>query len=178
MNGRVQTSSLPLLSWRRWPFSSYFHVFPLSLAFRGGRILSGGARATRRIFTAGSDWFSLFLTDRCTTERTLHPVSLATTHVRRCWVGSLTVHQTACGWSSTATPPEPIRASASHTPVSCLTNKVFSKRGKSPLFSSVFTLSFEGFFPRLLPENKTKSFSLLPSLFFFLKCTEDGTVIP
>lgn len=135
----------------RFPhISARFRCLMLSLTFRGRpdslRTHPAWPGESPRLPLIGSLSLSLFLTDRCTTERTPHPVSLATTHVRRCWVGSLTVHQTACGWSSTATPPEPIRASASRTPVSCLTNKVFSKRGKSPLFSSVFMPSFEGFF--------------------------------
>lgn len=77
---------------------------------------------------------AVFLTDRCTMERTPHPVSLATTRMMTCWARSLTVHQIACGWSSTATPLEPIRASASCTPVSCLTNKLLSRGGKACCF--------------------------------------------
>lgn len=63
---------------------------------------------------------SCVLIDRCMMERTLHPVSLATLQATACWVIWSTVHPIACGWSSTAMPPEPIRASASHTQVSCL----------------------------------------------------------
>lgn len=77
---------------------------------------------------------AVLLTDRCTMERIPHPVSLATTHMTTCWARSLTAHQIACGWSSTATPLEPIRASASHTPVSCLINKVLSRGGKARCF--------------------------------------------
>ena len=65
---------------------------------------------------------SFVLIDRCMMERTLHPVSLATLHVMASWVISSIVHPIACGWSSTATLLELIRASASHTQVSCLRN--------------------------------------------------------
>lgn len=109
---------------------------------------------------------AVFLTDRCTTERTPHPVSLATTRVMTCWARSLTAHQIACGWSSTATPLEPIRASASCTPVSCLTNKLLSRGGKACCFlpylcfCSRFFLFFF-FFLQLLTENKSFSVTLL-----------------
>lgn len=67
-------------------------------------------------------FFSRVLTYRRMMEKTLHPVCSATLHVIAWWVMSSIVRPIACGWSSTATPPEPIRASASHTQVSCLRN--------------------------------------------------------
>lgn len=112
---------------------------------------------------------AVVLTDRFTMARTPHPVSLATTHVTTCWARSLTVHQIACGWSSTATPPEPIRASASHTPVSCLINKVLSRGGKARCFLLYLCLCSRGFF-KLLTENK--NFSLI--LFFSLTQAHRG----
>lgn len=63
---------------------------------------------------------SCVLIDRHMMERTRHPVSLATLHVMAWWVISSTVHPIACGLSSTAMPLEQVRASASHTQVSCL----------------------------------------------------------
>lgn len=115
---------------------------------------------------------AVVLTDRCTTERTPHPVSLATTRVMTCWARSLTVHQIACGWSSTATPLEPIRASASCTPVSCLTNKLLSRGGKACCFllclcfcSRFFLFSF--FFTTVDRKQKL----LCYPLFFFLSLT-------
>lgn len=105
-----------------------------------------------------------WLKTRCTMERTPHPVSLATTHVTTCWARLLTVHQIACGWSSTATPPEPIRASASRTPVSCLTNKVLSRGGKARCFLLYLCFCSRFFFFFFNCWQKTKA-SLLPSFF-------------
>lgn len=107
---------------------------------------------------------AVLLTDRCTMERTPHPVSLATTRVTTCWARSLTVHQIACGWSSTATPLEPIRASASRTPVSCLTNKVLSRGGKACCFLLYLCFCSRFFFSFYNCWQKTNA-SLLLSFF-------------
>lgn len=95
-------------------------------------------------FSNGPRSSSCVLTDRCMMERTPHPASLATLRAAACWVMWSTVHPIACGWSSTAMPPEPIRASASCTQVSCLRDEL-----------GTWILQFQLWFIQVLPANKS-----------------------
>lgn len=107
-------------------------------------------------FSNGPRSSSCVLTDRCMMERTLHPVSLATLRAAACWVMWSTVHPIACGWSSTAMPPGPIRASASRTQVSCLRDEL-----------GIWILQFQLWFIQVLPANKKRR-SLPLSLICFV----------
>lgn len=60
------------------------------------------------------------LIDRYMMAKTPRPVFLETSHTTPWWAMLSTVRPITCGWSSTATPLEPIRAFASHTQVSNL----------------------------------------------------------
>lgn len=119
---------------------------------------------------------SCVLTDRCMTERTLHPVSLATLQAMACWLMWSTVHPIACGWSSTATPPEPIRASASRTQVSRVRDELgisWSEMQQCRLFL-LFTVSAV-VYSSMANEQKHRSLPL--SLILFCAQTQPQKVI-
>lgn len=83
-----------------------------------------------------------FDVQRCTTGRTPRPAFWGTSLATSCWATSSTAHRIVCGWSLTATPPEPTKASASRTQVSGLWTAVFRSDGSSLLCGSFFCNDF------------------------------------